>query len=100
MELLLSELRENYEIVVLDCPPLFAVADARVVCALADSVVIVARMGKSQIDAVRMAVDQVVSAGGNVAGVALNRVPVGGFGRFAYGDIGYSYELRSYYSTA
>jgi capsular exopolysaccharide synthesis family protein len=100
MELLLSELRENYEIIVLDCPPLFAVADARVICALADSVVIVARMGKSAMDAVRMAVDQVVSAGGKVAGVALNRVPVGGFGRFAYGDLGYSYELRSYYSSS
>jgi Mrp family chromosome partitioning ATPase len=79
---------------------LFAVADARVVCALADSVVIVARMGKSAMDAVRTAVDQVVSSGGKVAGVALNRVPAGGLGRLAYGDMGYTNELRSYYSRA
>jgi capsular exopolysaccharide synthesis family protein len=99
MELLISELRESYEIIILDCPPLFAVAEARVICSLADSVVLVARMGKTTIDAVRLAVEQVVSAGGTVAGVALNRIPTGGLGRLAYGDGLYSYELRSYYNT-
>jgi capsular exopolysaccharide synthesis family protein len=99
MELLLSELRGSYEIIILDCPPLFAVAEARVVCALADSVVLVARMGKSTVDAVRLAIEQVASAGGTVAGVALNRMPQGGLGRLAYGDALYSYELRSYYNT-
>lgn len=98
MELLLSELRQNYEIIVLDCPPLFAVAEARVICALADSVVLVARMGKSTIDALRLASDQIASAGGSLAGVALNRVPSGGLGRLAYGDTMYSYSLRGYYT--
>lgn len=98
MELLLSELRQNYEVIVLDCPPLFAVAEARVICALADSVVLVARMGKSTIDAMRLAIDQVTSAGGSVAGVALNRVPSGGLGRLSYGDAMYSYSLRGYYT--
>jgi capsular exopolysaccharide synthesis family protein len=99
MELLLSELRQNYEVVVLDCPPLFAVAEARVICALADSSVLVARLGKSTIDAVRLAIEHVVASGGKVAGVALNRVPQGGLGRLSYGDGTYSYELRSYYQS-
>jgi capsular exopolysaccharide synthesis family protein len=98
MELLLSELRQHYEIIILDCPPLFAVAEARVICALADSVVLVARMGKSTVDAMRLAIDQVLTAGGSVVGVALNRVPSGGLGRLAYGDTMYSYSLRGYYT--
>lgn len=99
MEALMAELRANYELVVLDCPPLFAVAEARVIAALADTTVVVARMGKTTIDAVRVAIDDVVGSGGDVAGVVLNRVPVDGFARLANPDAAYTYELRAYYNT-
>jgi capsular exopolysaccharide synthesis family protein len=99
MKRLLAELRNNYELVVLDCAPLLAVAEPRVVVTLADGVVIIAQVGKSTSDAVRTAIEHTVSAGGSVVGVALNRVPVEGLGRFSYSDAHYYYESKSYYST-
>ena len=99
MKGLLNELRKEYELIVLDCAPLLAVAETRVVTTLADGVVIIAQVGKSSADAVRTAIEHAVTAGAQVIGVVLNKVPVEGFGRFAYSDSRYYYESKSYYST-
>ena len=100
MPQLLAELREEYDIVILDCPPVLAVADARVLSALSDSVVFVARLGKSTLDAVRVAIDHIITAGGKVEGVALNRVPTDGLGRLTgAASASYTYQIRSYYNA-
>jgi exopolysaccharide transport family protein len=88
---LLTELRGPYDLIVLDCAPVLAVADTRVVVSLADSVIVVARWEKTPVRAVRSALQQVQSAGANLAGVVLNyvdtRVP------------GYAYKMKGYYGT-
>jgi len=99
MKRLIADLRENYELIVLDNAPLLSVAESRVVSTLADGVVIVTQVGKSAVGAVRTAIEHAVNAGANVIGIALNRVPVEGLGRLAYSDSNYYYESRSYYST-
>lgn len=97
MERLVSELRAHYDLVILDCAPILAVAETRVLVKHADTVVIVARAGRSHIGAVRTAVAQTESAGGKVLGVALNCVLPHWQ---SYADSLYFYQAKSYYSVS
>src|SRR5690606_15873535 len=95
MEKLVSELRAHYDLVILDCAPILAVAETRVLVKHADTVVIVARAGRSAVGAVRSAVAQTEAAGGKVLGIALNCVlPHWQY----YADALYFYQAKSYYS--
>lgn len=97
MSRLVSELRAHYDLVILDCAPILAVAETRVLVKHADTVVIVARAGRSAIGAVRTAVQQTEAAGGKVLGVALNYVLPNWQ---SYGDSLYFYQAKSYYSVS
>lgn len=97
MTRLISDLRAHYDLIILDCAPLLAVAETRVIVRHADSVVMVARAGKSAVGAVRSAIAQTVAAGGKVLGVALNRVSPNGQ---SYADSLYFYQSKSYYSVS
>jgi Mrp family chromosome partitioning ATPase len=63
----------------------------------ADTVVLVARAGKSAIGAVRSAVHQTETAGGKVLGIALNCVLPHWQ---SYGDSLYFNQSKSYYSVS
>jgi capsular exopolysaccharide synthesis family protein len=97
MERLVSELRGAYDLVVLDCAPILAVAETRVLVKHADTTVIVARAGRSAIGAVRTAITQTEGAGGKVLGVALNCVLPHWQ---SYSDSLYFYQSKSYYSVS
>ncbi len=79
MSRLIAELRGSFDLIVLDCAPVLAVAETRVAAAKADAVVLVSRWQKTPMRAVRAALQQLHDAGANVRGVALNgldrRVP-------------------------
>jgi capsular exopolysaccharide synthesis family protein len=97
MSRLVSELRAHYDLVILDCAPILAVAETRVLVKHADSVVIVARAGRSHLGAVRTAIAQTETAGGKVLGVALNCVLPHWQ---SYADSLYFYQAKSYYSVS
>ncbi|MBL8558665.1 MAG: polysaccharide biosynthesis tyrosine autokinase [Hyphomonadaceae bacterium] len=97
MENLISELRAHYDLVVLDCAPILAVAETRILAKQADTCVIVARAGRSALGAVRTAVQQTEAAGGKVLGIALNCVQPHWQ---SYGDSLYFYQSKSYYSVS
>lgn len=99
MERLVADLSHHYDLVVLDCAPVFAVADTRVVAALADSVVVAMRAGKTQTRATRAAIAQLELAGANVLGVVLNRVDIRkGRRRSFYDGLYYSKAFAGYYT--
>ncbi|MBL8551661.1 MAG: polysaccharide biosynthesis tyrosine autokinase [Hyphomonadaceae bacterium] len=91
MNNLLTELRGTYDLIVMDCAPVLAVADTRVLVSMADTCIVVARWEKTPVRAVKSALQQVQSAGANLAGVVLNhvdtRVP------------GYAYKMKGYYGA-
>lgn len=94
---LISELRAHYDLVILDCAPILAVAETRIVVGRADTTVLVARAGRTAIGAMRAAVMQTESAGGNILGIALNYV----LPRWqSYTDSLYFNESKSYYSVS
>lgn len=99
MRNLVEELRSEYDLVVFDCPPLLAVADARIIAAMSDITLIVARWGKTQMWALRDAVHQALETGADVIGIALNRVNPK-TGRTSYNDALYYYKgNKNYYTT-
>ena len=88
---LLVTLRERFDVVLIDTPPVLVTADAALMGVQADGVVIVVRAGKSERQAARHAVEQIVHVGGRMLGAVLNdpdaRTPR--YGR--YGDYYYGY---------
>jgi capsular exopolysaccharide synthesis family protein len=72
MRSLLAELRTRCDLVVLDTPPVLAAADAAILSAVADGVVLVVRAGKTDRAAVQEAARQVAAAGGRLIGAVLN----------------------------
>ena len=74
MKQIIEALRAHYEWVLIDAPPLLAMADAPVLCPLVDGVVMVVAAESATKPAVMRAIDQVNSVGGKVAGIVLNKV--------------------------
>ncbi len=71
----------------LDSPPLFNVADARILASKVDATVLVVNSGDTPRQAVQYAGSQVRSAGANLLGVVLNNIDVrfNDYSQFAYG---------------
>jgi tyrosine-protein kinase Etk/Wzc len=69
---LLQQLMESYDLVILDAPPLLALADAAVLTALADGVILVVRAGKTARGAMEQAQRQLTLMGARLLGAVLN----------------------------
>jgi exopolysaccharide transport family protein len=74
MKQILDALRAHYDWVLIDAPPLLAMADAPVLCSLVEGVVLVLAAEVATKPAVMRAIDQVQNVGGKVTGVVLNKV--------------------------
>jgi capsular exopolysaccharide synthesis family protein len=74
MKQILEALRAHYDWVLIDAPPLLAMADAPVLASLVEGVVLVLAAEAATKPAVMRAIDQVQSVGGKVTGVVLNKV--------------------------
>jgi capsular exopolysaccharide synthesis family protein len=98
MDQLITELAGDYDLVVLDCPPVFAVADTRLIASLADAVVIAARARKTPSRALAAAISQLEIAGARVLGVALNRVDMRRGKRSFYDGLYYAKSFSGYYT--
>jgi succinoglycan biosynthesis transport protein ExoP len=100
MKTLLAELRANYDLVVLDCPPVWAVADTRVLASLADGVVLVGRWNKTSVAALASAVRHLQPSAARIVGVVVNGVDTNLVRRAGYTDAGFgAYADASYYAN-
>ncbi|GAB4458763.1 MAG: hypothetical protein Kow0070_12870 [Anaerolineales bacterium] len=74
MTWILEELRSIAEMVIIDTPPSL-VADAQVLAAKVDAVLLVVKPGKTSAEAARSSMELFRRAGARVVGVVLNRIP-------------------------
>ena len=74
MRQVVEALRTHYEWVLIDTPPILAMADTPVLCPLVDGVVLVIGAEVSGRPAIQRAVDQIQGVGGKIIGVVLNKV--------------------------
>jgi succinoglycan biosynthesis transport protein ExoP len=72
MRVLLQDLREQFDIIVLDTPPVLATADAGIVASLTDGVLLVVRAGTTDRNAAQRACQQLANVGARVIGTVLN----------------------------
>ena len=94
MNQLLTSLKTSAEVIVLDSPPSM-VADAEILSAKVDGVILVVYPGHTQVNAALAAVEQMKRSGARILGVVLNRIPQND----SYYYTGYHYYHLPYYST-
>jgi capsular exopolysaccharide synthesis family protein len=95
MDQLLSKLQETADVVIIDGPP-FIVADAMILAAKVDGVLLVVRPGRTRRSLAEGAVEQIKLAGAKVVGVVLNRIPLRGADYYAGKRYVESYYLSNY----
>lgn len=89
MDRVLEELKANYDIIILDAPPMMQVADTRLLARKVDGVVLVVGCDKSDRQMVVKAKEQLTLAEAHILGVVLNkREPQGSDDYYYY----YAYE--------
>jgi polysaccharide biosynthesis transport protein len=93
-----EELRQRFDVVILDTAPVLGVADARVVAAAADRVLVIARWAKTSFDAVEAALEILINAGAKISGVALSQVDIRKAGSTGHNEMyNYQRQFRGYY---
>ena len=95
MREIIEAFRKTYDWVLIDTPPMLAMADTSVLCPWADGVVLVVAAESTIRTSVQRAVEQVVAVGGKVLGVVLNKVDLQA-NSYYYGQY-YGEYYRAYY---
>lgn len=99
MKAALATFSERYGLVILDGPPVMAVADARIIARLADYTVFIVQWAKTPREVVKTAVNALLGVSNHV-GIVINRVNLAKHARYGYGDHGdYYSRYRGYYGT-
>jgi len=91
LEMLISKLKEQFDTVVLDSPPIVAVTDAEIISRIADATILVVAANLTEIDLMQKAAELLSSNSGSFVGVLLNRFSY----RNGYGSY---YKYYYYYS--
>ena len=91
METLIGSAKSHYAFVILDSPPLLALADSRILASLVDGVLMVVKSGGTPREQVQQSQSSIRGAGATLIGVVLNKVNPhtnGYYGLGVYGSNG------------
>lgn len=86
---LLVKLQEEFDVVVIDSPPVLAVTDAAILSRVADGVLLVVDCGQTKRESALRAKEALEKAGGRFLGIVLNRIPLNS-GYYSYNNKYYS----------
>ncbi len=84
MKNLLQKTREDYDIVLVDAPPILAVSDTSILSKDVDGVVMVIASNQARIDDVKLAKEQIERTGAKILGTVLTKVKESGFTDYYY----------------
>ena len=96
MAKMLEELRQQYDYIFIDTPPVNVVADTSVLSKYIDGILFVVRQRESEKDSVLGAVAQLEFANAKILGFVLNGVSADGSGRYGYGKYKKYYKYKKY----
>ena len=94
MPRLLRELRESYDCVVIDSPPLLAISEARLLASMVDKVIFAVKWGSTRRDVAQNALNLLRNAGFaerdyiDLASAVMTQVNMKKYARYRYGDTG------------
>ncbi|WP_261835803.1 polysaccharide biosynthesis tyrosine autokinase [Vibrio ishigakensis] len=83
---------ENYDIVIIDTPPVLAVTDAAIVGRQAGTTLMITRFAKTAPKEIEVSIDRLEQAGIETKGVILNAVEKTASSYYTYGYYNYSYK--------
>lgn len=86
MKVFIEEVKKNYDIVIIDTPPVGIVTDAQVLTTLVDGVLLVVASGKTKVEEAKKAKELLQNVNANILGVILNRVKEKDRGYYYYGE--------------
>ncbi len=98
---LISEMRNRYDLIFLDTPPVLAVSDARVIAQQADAVIYAVRWNSTTRRMIRTGLESLRQANVHAIGLVLNKVDPKRMDLYGYYGYGYgagSGNLQKYYS--
>jgi succinoglycan biosynthesis transport protein ExoP len=93
---MLNVLSEQYDLVLVDTPPLLAVSDPSVIAPRVDGVILTLRISKKNRPHAEQAREILTTLGANVLGVVVNAIKGTGASRYGYGGYGYGYGYGNY----
>ncbi|WP_159500572.1 polysaccharide biosynthesis tyrosine autokinase [Microbacterium sp. 18062] len=99
MSQLLEAISRDFDVVLLDAPPLLPVTDAAVLARSTSGALVVVATGRTTTSQFQGALTTLETVGGKVAGVILSMVPTRGADAYGYG-YGYGYGGYGVYSAA
>jgi polysaccharide biosynthesis transport protein len=91
----LEQLRNDYDITILDSPPVLPIADSVVLAAIADATVLVVRSGVTKLSSIMLALKHLEGVGARLAGTVLNGFDPGASPLASYGDYRYVMDKGS-----
>ena len=95
---LIAELKRVFDVIIIDTPPVLAIADARTLAGMADVTIHVAHWRKTPRQAIRKALTLLEAGGAIIKGVALTRVDLREQAKSGYGDANYYFNsYKTYY---
>ena len=95
MRELLAEAKQQYDMILIDTPPIIAVTDPSVLAGIVDGLILLIRSAVSNRDAVIHAVDQLKRVNAPLLGAILNDIQASN----VYGSYYYYYHYHYYYGT-
>ena len=107
----LKEMKKEFQIIILDTPPVNVVADAQIAANQADGVLLVARSGNTQDGDIKLAEETLKRSGAKISGIVLTAFDAKSsrygyryygnyrYGSYKYGGYKYSQSYYSYYNT-
>ena len=89
---LIEYLRTKYDIIILDTPPVLALADAAILSKYADSVLLVVSAGIVDMTSLELSIKNLNMVNANIIGVVMNNIKVGDHRNSYYYRYGYGYR--------
>ncbi|QCX34367.1 CpsD/CapB family tyrosine-protein kinase [Caloramator sp. E03] len=90
MKIFLERVREQFDYVILDTPPVITVTDAQILSTMADGVILVVSSGEADRDAAIKAKELLLNVNAKILGVVLNKIDI-------KSRSGYGYRYYYYY---
>ena len=97
----LQSLRESYDYIIIDTPPVLVVPDARVLGQHADALIFTVAWNRTSGEQIRESIRQLASVNVPITGMVLSQIDAAGMKRYGYGDRygAYSGYGKAYYDT-
>lgn len=96
MKEFIESIRDQYDVIIIDTPPVGLVTDSAVLSTLVDGIIMVAASGETNIDEITKGKESLDKVNANIMGVVLNKVPIDDsvYGYGYYGETSTSRRSR------